>query len=221
MPVRVDRTQEIERALANVYLDLFKSIKKDTDDPANVNLLKFRYNRKVYDASRKAISQVFAEGQSYVGRVLGVEAYPSTKDVELIKSETDKAVNMFWRRVDFDSVRLIQIQQQEQKLVTEDKPKEQFDTQFYMQSAAQIATTGALAISTLTKTKQLVEDPQLKDEVKTPTITWRTQMDERVCPICNALDGQEWDYEDPSIPVPARNGPGGSHGNCRCWLELG
>ena len=221
MPVRVDRTQEIERALANVYLDLFKSIKKDTDYPANVNLLKFRYNRKVYDASRKAISQVFAEGQSYVGRVLGVEAYPSTKDVELIKSETDKAVNMFWRRVDFDSVRLIQIQQQEQKLVTEDKPKEQFDTQFYMQSAAQIATTGALAISTLTKTKQLVEDPQLKDEVKTPTITWRTQMDERVCPICNALDGQEWDYEDPSIPVPARNGPGGSHGNCRCWLELG
>lgn len=218
MPVRVDRTADIEKALTSVYLKLFADIKHNEQYPADVTFLKAQYNRKVYDASRKAITEVFNEGHNYVGRELGVEAFMSGADVDAIKRETDRAVATFWRRLEADSRRAIEIQQQENRLIVEDK-SDPFDTDFFLQNAALIATTGALAISTLSKTNQIVSDPELG--VDKPTITWRTQMDERVCPICNALDGQVWPYDDVTIPVPGRNGPSGTHGNCRCYLELG
>ena len=224
MPSRIDRTQAIEKALANVYLSLFKEIKKSGDYPDNIALINFNYKRKVYDATRKAITQVFQEGHNYVGRQLNVETYQSDADTAMIKQETDKAVSMFWTRIGADADREIIIRAQEQAKVEE--PKDEFDTSFYLQNTAMIATTGALAISTLTKTNQIVNDPEL--ETDKPKITWRAQQDERTCirlpnggAGCAYLDGQQWDYDDPEIPVPGRLGPNGTHPNCRCYLELG
>ncbi|MDY0236982.1 MAG: minor capsid protein [Gudongella sp.] len=39
--------------------------------------------------------------------------------------------------------------------------------------------------------------------------------DEKTCPVCSALDGTEYDADDPDIIVP---GPEGTHWNCRCSL---
>lgn len=226
MPVRVDRTADIEKALTSVYLKLFADIKHNEQYPDNVTFLKIQYNRKVYDASRKAISEVFGEGQSYVGRVLGVETYQSDSDTNLIKQETDKAVSLFWTRLEADARREREIQQQENRIVVEEK-SDPFDTDFYLQNAAMIATTGALALSTLSKTKQVASDPELRDDIEKPKIRWVAQQDERTCTRlpnggqgCAYLDGQEWDYDDPEIPVPGRLGPNGTHPNCRCYLNL-
>jgi len=230
MPVRVDRTNQINSALSNVYLTLFKEIKKGVDYPDNIPRIRGDYQRKVYDATRKAISQVFSEGHEYVSTQLRVETYQSDSDTALIKQETDKAVNLFWTRIEADARRERQIitqkrQQQAVQLAKEEEPLEDYDTSFYMQNAALIATTGALALSTLSKTNQLVADPEL--DTKKPKIRWVAQQDENTCTRlpnggqgCAFLDGQEWDYDDPEIPVPGRLGPNGTHPNCRCYLSL-
>jgi hypothetical protein len=150
----------------------------------------------------------------------------SLTDLAQIKSETDTAIARFWKRLEADATRQIEIQNAENRLIVTDK-KQEFDTQFFLTNSAMIATTGALAISTLSKTEQIVSDPQLKDEVKRPVIRWVTMQDEKVCqvlsdgrPGCAFLDGQTWDPEDPEIPVPGRNGPNATHSNCRCFLSL-
>jgi Phage Mu protein F like protein. len=230
MPVRVDRTNEINHALSNVYLTLFKDIKKDSSYPDNIPRIRADYQRKVYDASRKAITQVFSEGHEYVSTQLRVETYQSDSDTALIKQETDKAVGLFWTRIEADARREREIvtqkrQQQAVVLAKEEEPLEDYDTGFYMQNAALIATTGALAISTLSKTNQIVADPEL--DTKKPKIRWVAQQDEKTCTRlpsggqgCAFLDGQEWDYDDVDIPVPGRLGPNGTHPNCRCYLDL-
>jgi hypothetical protein len=230
MAIRVDRTNQINSALSNVYLSLFKDIKKDSRYPDNITSVRVGYERKVYDATRKAITEVFAEGHNYVGSQLKVETYQSDSDTALIKTETDKAVNIFWTRIEADARREREIvtqkeQQQAVQLAKEQEPLEDYDTSFYMQNAALIATTGALALSTLSKTNQIVADPEL--DTKKPKIRWVAQQDEKTCtrlpngqPGCAFLDGQEWDYDDPEIPVPGRLGPNGTHPNCRCYLSL-
>lgn len=40
---------------------------------------------------------------------------------------------------------------------------------------------------------------------------WQTARDERVCPICGPLHGEEYDQEDTEHLPPA-------HPNCRCWI---
>ena len=224
MPIRVDRTEAIQKSLANVYLNLFSEIKKDANYPSASTLLKQKYNRKIYDATRKGITQVFGEGHNYVGRTLKVETYQSDNDNTLIKQETDKAVSMFWTRLDADAGREREIQAAESRLILTEHAEE-FDTEFYLTNAAMIATTGALALSTLSKTEQVVSDPEL--DTGKPKIRWVAQQDEKTCTRlpnggqgCAYLDGQEWEIDDPEIPVPGRLGPNGTHPNCRCYLSL-
>jgi hypothetical protein len=230
MIARIYRTNQINRALSNVYLSLFKEINKDATYPNNIPSIKGRYQRKVYDATRKAVSAVFAEGHDYVSKQLKVETYQSDQDTALIKTETDKGVRLFWNRIEGDARRQQQIivQQQQQQAVQLAKEKaisKEYDTAFYMQAAALIITTGALAIATLTKMRQVVTDPELN--TKKPKVRWETAGDETVCeelpsgePGCAFLEGQEWNYDDPRIPVPGRLGENGTHPNCRCYLSL-
>src|SRR4030095_5564509 len=230
MPVRVDRTNEINSALSNVYLAFFREIKKGADYPDNISRIKTQYQRKVYDATRKAISEVYIVGQTYVGDKLGVETFQTDTDTANIKTDTDKSVTLFWNRIEADARREREImtqkrQQQAVQLAKEEEPLQDYDTSFYMQNAALITTTGALALSTLSKTKQIAADPEL--DTKKPKIRWVAQQDEKTCTRlpnggqgCAYLDGQEWDYDDAEIPVPGRLGPNGTHPNCRCYLSL-
>lgn len=45
---------------------------------------------------------------------------------------------------------------------------------------------------------------------------WLTQEDNKVCPICQELEGQQWASDDPQMPQP----PDDTHENCRCRLEI-
>ena len=196
MPVRVDRSDDIQKALTNVYLKLFTEIKKNPNYPTTTVLLKNQYNRKVHDATRKAITDVFAQGHNYVGRQLKVETFQNDSDTALIKQETDKSVAMFWTRLDADARRQVEIQGAEARLILTES-KDEFDTLFFLENAALITTTGALAISTLTKSQQIINDPELPTEK--PRIRWVAQLDERTCkvlpngnPGCYYLDGQTW-----------------------------
>lgn len=46
---------------------------------------------------------------------------------------------------------------------------------------------------------------------------WVTASDDKVCDaMCGPLDGQQWEIDDPTIPMP----PDDTHPNCRCRLQL-
>jgi SPP1 gp7 family putative phage head morphogenesis protein len=47
-------------------------------------------------------------------------------------------------------------------------------------------------------------------------MVWITREDEKVCPICMALEGERWFAEDPDRPVPIRD----THFGCRCRMLL-
>ena len=221
MPTRVDKAAEVERALTNVYITLFKEIKKDPDYPDNIDEVKKHFNRKVNDATRAAIALVYAAGVTYVNTKLKTDPYLTTTDITNQQEQTTKAVDAFWSRIQKDAIRTIEEESIE--------PKPALNTAAVLNSIAAFATTTALAQSTLSKTKQIVQPLSLSDvdaegeleigfEIKElkPRLKWNTQSDERVCPICNALDGHEWEQDDSEIQQP----PDSSHVNCRCYLEL-
>jgi SPP1 gp7 family putative phage head morphogenesis protein len=224
MPARVDKAAEVERALTNVYLTLFKEIKKDPDYPDNIGNIKQRFNRKVNDATRAAIAVVYAAGVTYVNNKLKTDPYLTTTDIINQVQETDRAVTAFWKRIQADADRTIQ---QEDALVVEPKPA--LNTTSVLNGIAAFATTAALALATTSKVKQITqpltqstEDGQVVEfdigfEIKkTPQLKWITQHDERVCPICRELDGQIWQQDDPDLQQP----PDDAHNNCRCYLEI-
>jgi hypothetical protein len=54
-----------------------------------------------------------------------------------------------------------------------------------------------------------------------PVLVWRTGEDDRVCPVCTALDGRVegdgWSRDGSSFGDVI--GPPPRHLNCRCWIE--
>lgn len=52
--------------------------------------------------------------------------------------------------------------------------------------------------------------------VSGPILVWRTAQDERLCPDCEALDGEVFAIDDPHITMPVSD----THPNCRCELVL-
>lgn len=49
--------------------------------------------------------------------------------------------------------------------------------------------------------------------------TWMTNEDEKVCPICGGLDGQEVDINEPFIFEGEEFDQPPAHPNCRCWMQ--
>lgn len=50
--------------------------------------------------------------------------------------------------------------------------------------------------------------------IDVPKLVWISERDNRVCPICEALDGKEWDADSNQIRRPVQD----SHFGCRCRL---
>lgn len=51
-------------------------------------------------------------------------------------------------------------------------------------------------------------------------VRFRSQGDGKVCEQCDTLDGQEFDIDDPDLPIPGPEDEGGdTHHNCRCFYE--
>ena len=208
MANRVIRAGEIERALSAVYNRYLEKIRQDQNYPWDIVSLRRKYGDPIYSATRTAVTGVYNEGINYVGYKTNVDVYPTQANIDEIKSETDRAINSFWGRITDDARRA-----RLQDVSDEDKPD--LDTESFMRQTATSMASAGLALATVAKTAEVIDQV-----VGQPQLKWHTQADEKVCPICAPLDGTVYDYNDPSIPTPGQNGPGGTHSNCRCYLDM-
>ena len=62
----------------------------------------------------------------------------------------------------------------------------------------------------------LIEDYSRTGPLPGLYFVWRTMGDDRVCEICDALDGQEWDFETDEPLTPVAD----THPRCRCRIDL-
>lgn len=84
---------------------------------------------------------------------------------------------------------------------------------------ARLASTETTRAATA-GTKEATE--AAKDLGVVTTITWYTEGDARVCPICAPLhrvEMQDWESVGINAEISSNGGPP-AHENCRCWLEI-
>jgi hypothetical protein len=228
--LRLDRSQKvlrIERALARTFVKIADQITGDKCYP-DINRLKVKYDALVYDNTRAALSVISQISTRYVNEKTKTNPYPTEADIKLIKEQTDKTVDSFWRKIQ------LKIQ----------KPENDLDS--FVAIVAQVGATGTLALTTRAKILQIRSSTQLgaasiytSEEDWSPTtsiepvvlskpkLVWRASNDERTCdqlpsgePGCAVLNGQWWYADDPEIPTPGELGPSGTHPHCRCLISL-
>src|ERR1043165_856342 len=224
--LRLERSQKvlrIEKALARTYVRIANEIKNSRNYPKGYEILYQRFNPLVYDNTRAALSVISQISTRYVNEKTKTNPYPTQADITLIKQQTDKAVDSFWRKI-----RLATINQNT-------------PLGSYVPMGAAISATSFLALSTRSKLLQVYspnskalagadiysseEDWSPETEInplskRLPKFQWKTSHDERVCLICQGLDNQWWYSDDQTIPIPGELGAEGTHPNCRCIINL-
>lgn len=206
MVKRVIRAGQIERVLANLYSQYLSQIRADDHYPWDLVSLKSIFGDRIYAATRKAVTEVYKEGTDYVGYKLKIDTYTTDTDIANIKDQTDKAVGSFWGRITEDAKR-----SREQEVETIKRPDR--DTESFLDSTATSVATIGLAVATVSKTTEVIDQI-----VGRPQLQWHSLPG--ACPICSPLNGNIYDADDPTIPVPGENGSGGTHTNCRCYIEM-
>jgi len=123
-------------------------------------------------------------------------------DLNNIGDKVQEYMGIFWRRMN-----VFLHQNDVQPNPTGFSPQSKYNVNSLVTSMGTSAITDTMSDATTSKLDQL-GDPNEK-------VKWVTQHDERVCPICNELDGRIWSIDDPSLQSP----PDDTHENCRCELE--
>ena len=124
MPVPV-KLRELERSLNNVYLKIYREIKKDANYPNNVGILQLKFNKLVYDNTRSAVQQAVILGNERVNRLSKTEPYLTQQDLNLIKKNAQEQTDSFWRKIHLDVFR----KQEQQALVG----GAEFDEDFFLE----------------------------------------------------------------------------------------
>jgi len=226
---RSSKVLKIERALARTYVRIAEQMQRDKRWP-DINSLKVQYYTLVYDNTRAALSVISQISTRYVNEKTKTNPYPTDQDIALIKQQTDKTVDSFWRKIQ------LKIQKKEN------------DLESFVAIVAQVGATGTLALTTRAKILQIYQKPSKRlggaslyssEEdwtpeasvenlsFKKPKLVWISRVDEKTCfelpnglPGCAVLNGKWWYADDPEIPTPGELGPQGTHPHCRCLIDL-
>ena len=229
---REKKSKELERILSNIYEKVYEQITRDDDYPDNIYRLHERYNPVLLPAIRKSIEEIHKIAIDYTGKKMKIDAFLTETDIALIKQETDITLRTFWGVVEREIERTKKneyMTEVENAMILSLKGASFLGTLATLAGLAVSTITKGLAKATVSKARQLSSTsnftgPDLRftgtaqSQGSSQVVTWQTAGDERVCPICAPLDGQTWDVNDSSIPVPGENGFNGTHSNCRCRL---
>lgn len=142
-------------------------------------------------------------------------AYVNSPDIGKIKTLTAEFTDIFWRRV---ASILHQKDVIHSILSARFSPKSSLTLGNIVNGFVVRLVTKALALGTLAKINALPTESLTKSAAidGQQMMQWHTQEDEKVCPFCAELDGQQWASDDPQIPTPGTD----THDNCRCTLDI-
>lgn len=215
---------DLEKALTNVYLKIFKEIKKEPYYPNNFYHVFQKYNKLVYDNTRSAIQQSVILGGEKVNRLFKTQPYITQADLDLIKKNSEANTASFWRKIQLDIMR-----KREQMQLTggaeiqydesgDPIPPPDLDMSAYLLSVAVASLFGSFADSTLSKTTELADTIPQK-----PMVQWSAVLDSKTCDQlpdfsegCSQRNGKIYEIDDSDLLAHM---PGtGTHPWCRCEL---
>jgi hypothetical protein len=206
--------RDIENALTNVYIKIYKEIKKDSNYPDNLAALQTKFNKLVYDNTRSAIEQSVLKANEKVNSQLKTQPFISQTDLDIIKKNTDTQVASFWRKLQLD----INREQENRTLAqTDHELKPKLDTNAYLNAVASAAAFSSFAAGTISKVQEL------SPESEKPRVEWVAEMDSKTC---NELpDGGQGSrqrngriYEADDFELQSHMPGEGTHPFCRCVL---
>jgi SPP1 gp7 family putative phage head morphogenesis protein len=213
--IRNDQTRKLEKQLIIKLDKIVESIKAQNNK--DIHLLQRLYNTELEQVLRSAIEQAYnlaAEKTVNLRKQKGRKVkqalalsdltshFTTVQDLKNIASKVTQYVGTFWRRMN-----AFLHQSDTLPNTTGYKPYSKLNINSLVTSIGTSAITDTMADATVSKLGQLGEP---NEKVK-----WVTAHDERVCPICEPLDGMIFDINDPSLKTP----PDDTHENCRCELE--
>jgi hypothetical protein len=206
------QVKDIENALTNVYIKIFREIKKDAAYPLDMAALQLTFNKLVYDNTRSAVEQAVLKGSQKVNRKLKTQPFISQTDLDLIKKKTDEQVASFWRKLQLDMNR----EQENITLAeTNNELKPRLDTNSFLNAVATTAAFASFALATTSKLREL--EPE-KAKVK-----WVSVLDSKTCTElsdgsegCKQRNGRIYEADDFELQ---QHPPGELHSWCRCTVE--
>jgi SPP1 gp7 family putative phage head morphogenesis protein len=176
------------------------------------------YGPAVESILRKGATQAYDLGSDYADEAkgfFGVTAEEIALESNTVNNLcTDYSIK-FWRKISKLLGRNdILLQQYDYE------PRSPLNSNYMATSTAIGLITRAMALGTINKTRLLqsklrggAEQDDTRDQ-----FVWSAVMDNNTCDVCEELDGQYFDVDDPDIPEPGDACLGGD--NCRCTLEL-
>lgn len=212
------KTSQAARKIENeLAADLEKQYNKIMNDgEKDFGVLQRRYGPEVEKVIRGAVQKLYLLGSDYVTKTLDTTAFITQTDLVAIKKQVKSGTDAFWRRIynaihkkEFSIIPKVHMAAASSVSSIDDEEPALPDPETEALSLATILATMTLALSTLTKLDQLPSDQARK-------LVWVTDQGPNVCPICSALEGQEWDEGDDSMPLPIQD----SHINCHCRLMI-
>jgi|SRR6185369_12365340 len=211
-PPLQQQVKDIENALTNVYIKIYREIKKDPAYPVDLTALQTTFAKLVYDNTRAAVEQAVTKGSRKVNLKLRTQQFTSQADLDLIKKQTDEQVASFWRKIQLDINR-----EQENKFLeaTNSELRPRLDTNTFLNAVATSAAFSSFAAATTSKLRELEPDK--------PRVKWVSEMDSKTCiqlpdgsEGCRQRNGRVYEADDFELQ---RYPAGDVHPWCRCTLE--
>jgi hypothetical protein len=192
-----------------------------TEDTSDISLLQRKYDKEVEYVIRSAVTSSYIIGINYVGSTKKRlhHVFLTRSDIEKIKQLTAEFAHIFWRRVGF----VVHSKDTVQNILKGARfsHRSTLSINHLITILAVKIVTKTLAVATILKLKGMsntYNSYNLKSAQATERVVWKTEEDNMVCLTCQMLEGQTWNIDDPTMPIPGDEGD--IHENCRCRLNV-